>query len=102
MISFALGELKTPSLSYVYGMTWAEFLIRQHAYHRIQKNEWYKVREMAYASLIGSHIDPKKLPKSKEKFIPLDSAQGNVKTISDAARKAMLKAQEEYNNKING
>ena len=83
-------------------MTWAEFLIRQHAYHRIEKNEWYKIREIAYASLIGSHIDPKKLPKSKEKFIPLDGDGSGVKTISDAARNAILKAQKEYNNKLNG
>tara|TARA_R110000868_G_scaffold359172_1_gene621022 strand:+ start:259 stop:504 length:246 start_codon:yes stop_codon:yes gene_type:complete len=78
-------------------MTWAEFLIRQHAYHRIEKNEWYKVREMAYASLIGSHVDPKKLPKSKDKFIPLDNDVNNSNSISEAARKAILKAQQEYN-----
>ena len=78
-------------------MTWAEFLIRQHAYHRIEKNEWYKVREMAYASLIGSHVDPKKLPKSKDKFIPLDNDVNNSNGISEAARKAILKAQQEYN-----
>ena len=75
-------------------MTWAEFLIRQHAYHRIQKNEWYKIREIAYASLIGSHIDPKKLPKSKEKFIPLDSS--NDLEI-DKMRQTILKAQQAYN-----
>ena len=84
-------------MSHVYDMTWAEFLIRQHAYHRIEKNEWYKVREMAYASLIGSHIDPNKMPKSKEKFIPLeDKAE---KGLSDFARNAILKAQQEYNKK---
>ena len=94
MISFALGELKAPSLSYVYSMTWAEFLIRQHAYHRIEKNEWYKIREMAYASLIGSHIDPKKLPKSKEKFIPLDSSND---LEVDKMRQTILKAQQDYN-----
>tara|TARA_R110000796_G_scaffold101576_1_gene210243 strand:+ start:236 stop:466 length:231 start_codon:yes stop_codon:yes gene_type:complete len=75
-------------------MTWAEFLIRQHAYHRIEKNEWYKIREIAYASLIGSHIDPKKLPKSKEKFIPLDSS--NDLEI-DKMRQTILKAQQAYN-----
>ena len=81
-------------------MTWAEFLIRQHAYHRIEKNKWYKVREMAYASLIGSHIDPKKLPKSKDKFIPLDEDNNNKSSNTiDAMREAILKAQEEYNNK---
>jgi hypothetical protein len=78
-------------------MTWAEFCIRQHAYRRIQKNDWYKVREVAYAALIGSHIDPKKLPKSKDKFIPLDNevSQG----LSDAARTAILNAQKQYNKK---
>ena len=81
-------------MSYVYSMTWAEFLIRQHAYHRIEKNEWYKIREIAYASLIGSHIDPKKLPKSKEKFIPLDSS--NDLEI-DKMRQTILKAQQAYN-----
>tara|TARA_R110000764_G_scaffold238536_1_gene335811 strand:- start:3534 stop:3764 length:231 start_codon:yes stop_codon:yes gene_type:complete len=75
-------------------MTWAEFLIRQHAYHRIEKNEWYKIREMAYASLIGSHIDPKKLPKSKEKFIPLDSSND---LEMDKMRQTILKAQKDYN-----
>ena len=78
-------------------MTWAEFCIRQHAFYRIEKNEWYKVREMAYASLIGSHIDPKKLPKSKDKFIPLDSENNNAQGVSDVARKAILEAQQQYN-----
>ena len=78
-------------------MTWSEFCIRQHAFYRIEKNEWYKVREMAYASLIGSHIDPKKLPKSKDKFIPLDSVNNNVQGVSDVARKAILEAQQQYN-----
>jgi hypothetical protein len=80
-------------------MTWAEFLIRQHAYHRIEKNEWYKVREIAYSSLIGSHIDPKKLPKSKDKFIPLDEYNSNVKNTVDSMRLAILKSQQEYNNR---
>jgi hypothetical protein len=80
-------------------MTWAEFLIRQHAYHRIEKNELYKVREIAYSSLIGSHIDPKKLPKSKDKFIPLDEDNSNVKNTVDSMRLAILKSQQEYNNR---
>ena len=72
VISFALGELKCPSLSFVYDMTWAEFCIRQYAYRRMDKHSWYKVREIAYSAMIGSHIDPKKLPKTKEKFIPFN------------------------------
>jgi hypothetical protein len=77
-------------------MTWAEFLIRQHAYNRIDKNEWYKVREIAYASLIGSHSDPKKLPNSKEKFIPLDD---NNDFELEKMRQTISKAREEYNTK---
>jgi hypothetical protein len=75
-------------------MTWAEFLIRQHAYRRIQKNDWYKVREIAYSSLIGSHIDPKKLPKSKDKFIPLDDEKDN--TLNPKQMMQILKATKQY------
>jgi len=59
-------------------MTWAEFCIRAHAFRRIDKNEWRKVREIAYSALIGSHIDPKKLPKTKNDFIPLDEKNTDV------------------------
>jgi hypothetical protein len=54
-------------------MTWAEFRIRLHAYNRLDKKEWYKVREIAWNSLISFNVDAKKLPKSKEKFIPLEN-----------------------------
>lgn len=95
-----MGELKAPSLSYVYDMTWAEFCIRQHAYHRIEKAEWYKVREIAYASLIGSHMNPKKLPKSKDKFIPLDFNVSNIK--AEKMREILLKAAKTYKDRHNG
>jgi len=75
-------------------MTWAEFCIRQHAYRRIEKNDWYKVREIAYSSLIGSHVDPKKLPKSKEKFIPLDSVKNKMNI--DRMKQIILQAKEKY------
>jgi len=77
-------------------MTWAEFLIREHSYNRIEKSEWYKVREIAYASLIGSHVDPKKLPKSKDKFMPLDSEVS--KGVSKLALEAIKNAQLNYSN----
>ena len=77
-------------------MTWAEFLIREHSYNRIEKSEWCKVREIAYASLIGSHVDPKKLPKSKDKFMPLDSEVS--KGVSKLALEAIKNAQLNYSN----
>ena len=84
-------------------MTWAEFCIRQHAYRRMEKQSWYKVREIAYSAMIGSHMDPKKLPKSKELFIPLDGGEKRQKQVTDVMRAAMKKAADDYNkNKKNG
>lgn len=75
-------------------MTWAEFLIRQHAYRRIEESSWYKVREIAYASTIGSHLDPKKIAKTKEKFMPLDSERQNASTYDNTER--IRQVQEEF------
>ena len=71
-MAFALGELKVQSLASVYAMPWAEFLLRAHAYERMETNSWRKVREIAYNSLIGPHADPKKIPNSANKYLPLD------------------------------
>lgn len=59
-------------------MSWAEFRIRLHAYNRLDRKEWYKVREIAWNSLISFNVDPKRIPKSKEKFIPLDIKKTNL------------------------
>lgn len=63
-------------------MTWAEYAIRVHAYNRIELNEWRKVREMAWSSLVGPHYDPKKLPKTINMFMPLgENRTGNITEI---------------------
>ena len=90
----SIGELGCPNLEYVYEMTWAEFRIRLYAYNRVEKREWYKVREMAWASLIGKHINPKELPKTKEAFMPLDSE--NKTDISEAVIERIKAAQNQY------
>jgi hypothetical protein len=76
-------------------MTWAEFCIRQHAYRRMDKDQWMKVREIAYSALVGSHLDPKKLPKTKNDFIKLDEKQEKVtdlmKEAINNARNAFFK-----------
>lgn len=46
----------------------AEFNIRLFAFKRMSTNRELLVREVAYYSMIGSHLNPKKLPKSKEAF----------------------------------
>jgi len=91
----ALGELKCPSLDYVYAMTWAEFRIRLYAFDRQEKTDWYKVREIAYAAMYGSHvaIKGKRLP-TKEKFMQLEPNKAIKQTQRMAAR--IKEVQEEY------
>jgi hypothetical protein len=76
-------------------MTWAEFQIRLFAYNRIQKRIDFRFREVAYASLTGSHSDPKRLPKTIEKFWSLDGKKQAV-GLNEIQKKAILKAQEQY------
>lgn len=76
-------------------MTWAEFCIRLFAYKRIDKNNWFKLRELMWVSLIGSHINPKKLPRSKERFMPLEPKKEIH--ITDDMRQRMYQATIEYN-----
>jgi hypothetical protein len=67
------------------------------AYKRIELNEWAKVREVAYYSLWGAHANPKKLPKSKEAFMPLgiDKPQ---KRVADWRKKQFLEAYKKWRN----
>jgi hypothetical protein len=78
-------------------MSWREFLLRQIGYQREQKNEWYKVREIAYCALVGSHQDPKKLPKNKENFIPLDGEKKR-KGVSAEAKQKFIELYKKWQN----
>ncbi len=93
----AIGELKCPSLDYVYDMTWAEFMIRLFAYRRQNKEQWYMVREIAYNALIAPNANPKKLPKNKEAYMSLD---GKKQQVSDLMLERIRKAQSDYQKEI--
>jgi len=84
-------------LSDVYDMTFAEFQIRLFAYKRIQLREWEKVRQIAWSATIGSHQDPKKLPKTIDKFMDLGHNKSN-KSVSDEQKENFLKVYKEYLN----
>jgi hypothetical protein len=89
-------------LSDVYDMTFAEFQIRLFAYKRIQLREWEKVRQIAWSATIGSHQDPKKLPKTIEKFMSLGSEKVKI-GVSEDQKTNFLKVYKEYlNNSKNG
>ena len=74
-------------------MTWAEFQIRAFAYRRMQERQELLAREVAWASLIGSHYNYKKLPKSKDKFWQI----GVKERVTDTRMQEAIKAaQDEY------
>lgn len=89
-------------LSDVYDMTFAEFQIRLFAYKRMEMREWEKVRQIAWSAFIAPHQDPKKLPKTIDKFMNLGGEKIR-KGVSDEQKENFLKAYKEYlNQKANG
>jgi hypothetical protein len=90
-------------LSDVYDMTFAEFQIRLFAYKRMELREWEKVRQIAWSAFIAPHQDPKKLPKSIEKFMSLGNNNNTIKGVGIEQKENFLKAYKEYlNQKKNG
>lgn len=81
----------------VYLMAWREFQLRLYGYKRKELNEWYKVREIAYSATIGAHLNPKKIPKTKELFMPLGGDR-KKKRVSEQAKSYFLNAYKKYLN----
>jgi hypothetical protein len=82
-------------------MTMAEFNIRLFSFNRIREREEMLFREVSYYSMIGSHLDPKKIPKSKQKFWSLGYEKKIEKDRLEAMRKAMYNAVNTYKNRNN-
>ncbi len=68
--------------------------MRSHAYRRMELEEWKRTREIAWSALIGSHMNPKRLPKSKERFMALSA--GITKKKRQEMNEAILQAQKIY------
>ena len=75
-------------------MTWAEFQIRAFAYRRMQEKKELLAREVAWSALIGSHYNPKKLPKTKEKFWSIGKKKQSKR--DESMQNAIKQAQEDY------
>ncbi len=76
-------------------MTYAEFQIRFFAYNSVQKKEWEKVRFMAYHALVAPYQDHAKLPKSLEKFLPLNNNTAH-KGVPDEVKQRFLEETKKY------
>ena len=57
------------------------------------------VREVAYYSMIGSHLDPKKLPKNKQQFWSLGHERKIEKDRLETMKQAMSSAVSAYQNR---
>lgn len=79
----------------------AEFNIRLFAFRRISERQDLLFREVAYYSMIGSHLDPKKIPKNKNDFWSIGNENNTNKERHEKMRIAMQKAIENYNNRKN-
>ena len=84
----------------VYDMTFAEFQIRLFAYKRMQLREWEKVRQISWSAFIGSHQDPKKMPKTIDKFMRLDNGEAKP-SVSEAQKERFRNVYSEYLKQVN-
>ena len=81
-------------------MTWSEFCIRLHAYQRLDKKEWYKIRAIAYQVYVSNWQNSKKKPVKIDQYMQLEEKV--APTLTDAQKKAIKVAQEQYKKKIGG
>ena len=83
VVAFACGELGL-RLEEFYEMPWCEFLIKSYAYNRMQEEKLRHTRLIAYSAQIGSHLDPKKLPRTIDQFMRIGSEENSVKSNKNA------------------
>src|SRR5690554_2391019 len=90
VVAFACGELGL-RLEEFYEMPWCEFLIKSYAYSRMQEEKLRHTRLIAYSAQIGSHLDPKKLPRSIDQFMPI----GNEKSVEKSNKSVIFEDMKE-------
>lgn len=78
-----------------YEMTWKEFLLKSYAYQRMAKTKWRHSRLIAYQATIAPHLNPKFIPKSVEKFLPLGD-KAKEASVSEETRARFLEQVKEY------
>lgn len=47
----------------------------------MERNKWEHTRLIAFEAKVGSHLDPKTLPRSIEEYLPLDGKKSKTKSI---------------------
>ena len=81
-------------------MTWREFLLREHGWKRQFYRGWEQARFVAHSAHTSNAVNPKKIPKTPQKFLPLESDKGyQSKKIDTKTKDLFLKEVEKYNKK---
>ena len=97
IVSFAVGELGL-RLQDFYLMPFCEFILKSQAYNRMQEEKLLHTRRIAFYAAIGSHLDPKKLPKDEHSFMPIGEKKRN--RASEEMKELFRQRMEEYNKAI--
>ena len=96
ILAFGVGELGL-RLDDVHEMSYYEFQLKSYAYYRMQKEKMYHTRLIAYYGMIGSHLDPKKLPKNIDSFMSIENEMSKKSSnLDDETRELFLKRKAEY------
>ena len=98
MVSFGVGELGL-RLSELYDMPFGEYQLKAPAYARMQEEKLLHTRRIAFYAAIGSHLDPRKLPKTEDAFMPIGEKKRKSR-VSDEMRELYNKRMQEYNQAI--
>lgn len=98
MVSFGVGELGL-RLSELYEMPFGEYQLKAQAYARMQEEKLRHTRRIAFYAAIGSHLDPKKLPKTEDAFMPIGEKKRKSR-VSDEMRELFNQRMQEYNQAI--
>lgn len=85
----------------LYEMTWAEYELRLFSYKRQKEREDRNFREVAFNAMWSFNVDPKSLPKTREKFWSIGSDEVKKDSLTDAQREAFLKATQKYKQEVN-
>lgn len=76
-------------------MTWAEFQLRLIGFNKSEERDLYKVRRIAYASIIGPHYDPNKLRSmTEQKFMPITDK--DRPKVSEAHKQRFIEEYKKY------
>lgn len=73
--------------------------MRCFSYQRQQETEWRKFRKVAFYSMVGSHLDHKKIPNNEVKFFPIGDEIA-FQSVTEEHKEKYLKAFAKYQEQV--